>query len=68
MDTKAHKSKRGIRFRRISGNRSEDTLLDSDEDYSIVFARRLTNIIDSHKEFSIESSLDAENSGPRIII
>ena len=42
MDTKSHKNKRGIRIRRINGNKSNDSLLDSesDEDHPVVFIRR----------------------------
>ena len=67
MDTKSHKNKWGIRIRRISGNRSEDSLLDSkiirsDDDHPVVFS---INIIDSDDEFSTELSSDEENSGPQ---
>ena len=43
MDTKSHKNKRGIRIRRINGNKSNDSLLDSEseyEDHPVVFIRR----------------------------
>ena len=64
MDRESHKNKRGIRIRRISGNRSEDSLLDSefDEDHPVVFTRRRINVIDSDDEFSTESLSDEENS------
>ena len=67
MDAKSRKNKRGIRIRRISGNKSEDSLLDSesDEDHPVVFTRRRINIIDSDNELSTESSSDEESSGPR---
>ena len=56
MNTKSYKDKRARRIRSISGNRSKDSLLDSDldenEDRSIVFTQRHINIIDSDNEFS----------------
>jgi len=69
MDTKSYKNERAIRIRRISGNRSEDSLLDSeyDEDHPVVFTRRRINI-DNDDEFSTESSSDEENSGPQKIV
>ncbi|CAK9814101.1 PiggyBac transposable element-derived protein 3 [Anthophora plagiata] len=69
MNAKSLKNKRGIRIRRISGNRSEDSLLDSESDEDlIVFPRRRINIIDSDEEFSTQSSSDEENSGPQRIV
>ena len=69
MNTKSDKNKRGIRIRHINGNRSEDSLLNSESDEDpVVFPRRRINIIDSDEEFSTESSSDDENLGPRKII
>ncbi|KAK1130975.1 hypothetical protein K0M31_017280 [Melipona bicolor] len=70
MSTRSYKNKRTIRMRSISGNRSEDSLLDSDSDAShpILFTRRCINIIDSDDEFSGKSSSDEENSEPRKIV
>ena len=69
MKLKSDKNKRGIRIGRISGNRSEDSLLNSESDKDpVVFPRRRINIIDSDEEFSTESSSDDENLGPRKII
>lgn len=60
MNKNSSKNKRTIRIRSISGNRSEESLLDfdSDEDHPIIFTRRRINIVDSDDEFSGKSSSD----------
>ncbi|XP_043486380.1 piggyBac transposable element-derived protein 3-like [Polistes fuscatus] len=69
MNRKSHERNRGIRIRRISGNRSDDSLLDSESDEDIiVFPRRRINIIDSDEEFSDQSSSDTEDAGPQKIV
>lgn len=69
MNTKSDRNNRGIRIRRISGNRSDDSLLDSESDEDvIVFPRRRINVIDSDEEFSTRSSSDEEDAGPQRIV
>lgn len=69
MNTKSPRKNRGIAIRRISGNRSDDSLLDSESDEDvIVFPRRRINIIDSDEEFSAQSSSDEEHARPQNIV
>ncbi|XP_035731241.1 piggyBac transposable element-derived protein 3-like [Vespa mandarinia] len=69
MKTKSHRNNRGITIRRISGNRSDDSLLNSESDEDvIVFPRRRINVIDSDRKFNTQSSSDEEDAEPQRII
>ncbi|XP_046814165.1 piggyBac transposable element-derived protein 3-like [Vespa crabro] len=64
MNTKSHRNNRGITIRRVSGNSSDDSLLDSESDEDVIVSpRRRINVIDSDEEFSTQFSSDEEDAG-----